>query len=88
MEKSKKIKEVWLRGVGDRQTEIDQVLHYISLPLTQKLISLIEQKLNEVSKGPDYDNPNWAYKQAHMNGYEQALNQVLQLLNKDHKKYE
>jgi hypothetical protein len=30
-----------------------------------------------------YDNPNWAYRQAHANGYMSCLNEYLTLLNLD-----
>ena len=30
-----------------------------------------------------YDSPNWAFQQAHNNGYKQALKDVLNLINLD-----
>jgi hypothetical protein len=33
------------------------------------------------SKSSDYDSPSWAYKQADQNGYNRALNDIIQLLN-------
>jgi hypothetical protein len=32
-----------------------------------------------------YDNPNWAYRQAHANGYKQALTDFTKLLTLDQK---
>lgn len=30
-----------------------------------------------------YDNPNWAYKQAHSNGFRQCLSKISKLINLD-----
>lgn len=33
----------------------------------------------------DYDNPNWAYKQADLVGYKRAMNEIIKMCNlKDH----
>lgn len=33
----------------------------------------------------DYDNPNWAYRQADVNGYRRALREIHKLINLDQK---
>lgn len=33
-----------------------------------------------------YDNPNWPYRQAHANGYKQALKDLRKLISIDHGK--
>lgn len=35
-----------------------------------------------------YDNPNWAYRQAHMNGYLKAIHKMLRLIDLDERKEE
>ena len=35
------------------------------------------------TKEADYDCPSWSHKQAHLNGYLQAYNEILQLTNLD-----
>lgn len=50
-----------------------------------RLKKLIENDLEAISKSElsikAYDNPNWAYRQAHANGYKKALNNLLTLVD-------
>jgi hypothetical protein len=51
------------------------------------LSKLVQSNLNgrevaEISP-KTYESPNWAYQQAHNNGYKQALKDVLNLINLD-----
>ena len=46
------------------------------------LSEILEEKLTKkfsISE-KDYDNPSWAYKQAHRLGYNQALTEVINLI--------
>ena len=52
--------------------------------LKEILYNVIKDK--QKSKIIDYDNPSWAYKQAHINGYIKGLEDIIQLLEeKDNK---
>lgn len=46
------------------------------------LVQIIEADLKELNadKDADYDNPSWAFKQAHNNGYRKAVTNFLKLL--------
>jgi len=41
----------------------------------RKVVASLEKK-----HAPDYDNPNWAHRQAHDNGFNEAINRVLNLI--------
>ncbi len=46
----------------------------------------MEKDLNRAEVNPKtYDLPNWAYRQAHNNGYRQCLELIRKLINLDHK---
>lgn len=49
-----------------------------------RLAEIIEEKLKTLDReemlSSSYENPSWAYKQAHQNGNRAGLTQVLQLL--------
>lgn len=50
----------------------------------KRLISSSETSLEASEISPkSYDNPNWAYRQAHSNGYKQALRDFTKLLTLD-----
>jgi Cu2+-containing amine oxidase len=55
-----------------------------------RLKSLIEQDLEATGKAEislkAYDNLNWAYRQAHTNGYKKALTNLLTLVDLDKQK--
>lgn len=36
--------------------------------------------MHRVMRTSDYDNPSWSHRQAHDNGYNQAIEDVLQLI--------
>lgn len=50
-----------------------------------RLLEIIEDKIKDLDQGEislaSYDNPSWAYKQAHMNGTRQGLTTVKNLLS-------
>lgn len=52
---------------------LDPAMEYVRQAISQKLKTM---------KSADYDNPAWAYKQAHDNGYNEALAGILKLIHK------
>lgn len=54
-----------------------------SSTLVSRLVEILKEKDNTVASvtNADYDNPSWAYSQAHRNGYRQALKDILDLFN-------
>lgn len=57
------------------------VLEDIKTLINENLASLEASEMSP--KG--YDSPNWAYRQAHVNGYKQALRDFTKLLTLDQK---
>lgn len=45
--------------------------------------NLLSNEASEISP-KSYDSPNWAYRQAHSNGYKQALRDLKNLITIDH----
>ena len=54
-------------------------------PVTLQLISILRDAQASLDRGEEtqqsYDNPNWAYKQAHKNGARSSLKQIETLIN-------
>lgn len=48
--------------------------------------NLVGREAAEISP-KTYESPNWAFQQAHNNGYKQALKDVLKLINLDQEKH-
>lgn len=74
-------KEIWFRGLkGKDKEEFQQLLQYS--PLREKAVEIVEGLLSEVERvnRKDYDNPAWAYRQAHLNGEVLAYQKVLEIL--------
>lgn len=74
----------WTRG----KTEEEKPLYIESLKRAKwvfdDLKKLVNSNLASLEAGEispkSYDNPNWAYRQAHTNGYKQALQDVTKLI--------
>lgn len=74
----------WTRG----KSEEEKKLYVESLNrakwVLDDLNKLVDSNLRGVeaaeSKVESYDNPNWAYRQAHANGYKKALKDIKNLL--------
>ncbi len=56
--------------------------------IREQLSKVVAGKRKEHIKTPDYDNPSWSHRQADLNGYNRALNEILDLidLNEDYTK--
>jgi hypothetical protein len=56
----------------------------------ERLTQLVEQKENELGAAERnqsaYENPSWAYLQAHRNGYASAMKVIKNLLTSDQEK--
>lgn len=53
--------------------------------LSQILVEREKQLERSELRPEAYNNSNWAYLQAHRNGFKQALNQIQELINLDQK---
>lgn len=54
-----------------------------SAPILERLREIIIAKqVSATNTEPaDYDSPSWAYKQAHLNGYNEAIREVLKYID-------
>lgn len=77
-----KISEAWLRGLQDENRESFKKEVISSKKVLDKLVEILynmEEGKREVSL-PDYDNPSWSHKQAHLNGELAAIRKVIELI--------
>lgn len=78
----KGIASEWLAGLdGEAKEKEIEYLRNCST-LFDKLRGMIQRRYDSgvASKDTDYDNASWAYKQAHLNGKLQALEELYKLL--------
>lgn len=75
--------EIWFRGKSpeDKERMIALMNHSDLVERLLEIIGSYERELS-VSRG-DYNNPSWAYKQAHENGLLEAYSKIKRLF--DHK---
>lgn len=78
------MKTAWSKGLEeDAAKEIK--LHFngsvqLRKRLTTMLNEKIDSKLRESMNISDYDNNNWAFKQADAQGYRRALSEIISLI--------
>ena len=57
-----------------------------SKTVLNRLSALLNEEENDlIQTENDYDNLNWAYRQADINGYRRCLRKIQKLINLDHK---
>lgn len=80
-----KVKLAWISHIQDLQEREKFKRDLLARQdIWDKLRSILEAKLEGTEMHfRDYDNPSWAYKQAHANGYRDALLEVYDLLPGD-----
>ena len=73
------MKAVWVKGLkGEAKAKrISEIKSYRNAFDTLK--EILESHFEEST--PDYDCPSWSHKQAHVNGANQKLQSILNLLN-------
>lgn len=75
---------LWLAKVKDRDKLKEHILREVHNPTLQRLLEIVEEKLDEANRRETsisvYDNPSWAYLQAHNNGFRHGLQQIADLL--------
>lgn len=81
------MKTLWTKGlVGQKREEMEREFA-ASAHLRERLATILKEKIEakrtkKVSED-EYANPNWAYKQADLIGYERALGEVISLITQD-----
>lgn len=84
------MKTVWTAHIKDPEEKIkyERSLRNSKwiLDRQQEILEAIERGLNRQERSPKaYDSPNWEYRQAHSNGYQQCLYEIKDLINLDPK---
>lgn len=77
------MKEAWLSGLKGQEREDFKQFVLNSKIVLDKLNKIVYNmyKGQELVTSADYDSPSWSHKQAHTNGYREALTKVLDLLD-------
>lgn len=72
----------WTKGKNDVEKKDIRASFAGSLVMRKRLQEMLNEKLvsSYSTKEEDYNNPNWAYKQADSVGYRKALKEILSLL--------
>lgn len=78
---SRKLSLKWTKGLSEDRAENLEKLVRNSTIVLSRLKEIIEEDLRQdkVTES-DYDNPSWAYYQAHKNGKMEYARQMLSLL--------
>lgn len=75
------VKMEWLKGLSPEEANKKKLSLISSRTIFDDLIALLKAKLESKTKEVyDYDTPSWSHKQAHTNGYNQAISDVINLL--------
>jgi hypothetical protein len=78
------MKSVWFKKCksASEKKSVEQTLrsHKATLDSLQEILGSM---LKENPASTDYDSASWAYKQADRNGYNRAINQLLEIVNLD-----
>lgn len=83
MASKKPISAYWLdQDKGEDRTKTEEIVRH-NIFLLSRLQSILLRQLSNIeneeqSKGV-YDNPSWAFKQAHLNGMRQSYKEILKL---------
>lgn len=80
------LKTQWYQGVSEKekQTHGRDIVNFINGPFVKQLLDILARYEDTLDRGainPDaYENPSWAYRQAHINGERHALKIIKDLL--------
>lgn len=77
------MKTVWLGNLKNEQRDAFRQSILQSKIVLDKLREIVYNKVKEAESVSiaDYDAPSWSHKQAHTNGYNNALREILELLD-------
>lgn len=77
-----KVKIVWLSHLKDKEDREGMKQRVLAqYEIWDRLRQIMEDKLESKEMSyQDYDSPSWSHKQAHANGYREALLEMYDLL--------
>lgn len=79
-----RVNSAWTKAKNEEEKKyiIDKLKNNVLL--FEQLVTILNSRRRELTKESyDYDNPSWAYKQAHVNGYKECLDWIESLLPKN-----
>lgn len=79
-----KIPVTWVANIKDRDEQKKLLEMYATVldgdKTFKRLRQMIKEDLSKLETTHDYNNPSWAYQQAHNNGIKEGLTIVLKLI--------
>lgn len=73
----------WTEGMSDKEKEEFKELLSRNTIITNRILTLLKKReklaTDKETRETVFDNPNWAYKQAYLNGKVQAIREVMDL---------
>jgi hypothetical protein len=77
----------WIAGVNERDRRIIEEMLSVDNKILDRLNEICYNMVKSSETGDtDFENPNWAFKQAHWLGYRKAVRDIMTLCkNKDDK---
>lgn len=77
----------WTKGMSAEEAERFKNSFKSSKMVLDRLMELLIEYENKIDRDESnitvYDNPNWAFRQAHFNGDRSRLNKIKTLINPD-----
>jgi hypothetical protein len=76
---------IWTQGSKDKESLELALRNQVNSTIVNRFIEIINRRIAELqtSRIADYDNPNWAYKQADLIGRLSELKTIITLFNFD-----
>jgi len=78
-------KKSWTQGLNQEEEFNVRGNYKESLVIRKRLQDVLEDKINNNISSTrsklTYDKANWVYEQADANGYQRALNEIIELIN-------
>jgi hypothetical protein len=75
-----KVKIKWLSHLKTKEEKEKLKRIILSVPDLWDRFEDICKEMKRTNQVPDYDSPSWAYKQADMNGFNRALDEIMSLV--------
>lgn len=81
MPKPKAVMHQWLSNRAGDKTKLEEELrHYLTSWPFNRLREILNQEKEGLLRVTNYENPSWAYQQAHVNGRLQEIDRLLSLI--------
>lgn len=82
----KKLAVIWTSHLktADEKKKLQELIKLtLENKAIERLVDIIDKKLEALDNGANFDNPNWAYEQAYNLGSKMTLKQIRNLLTNE-----